>query len=328
MNFLVSICVPVYGVESYIEQCCRSLFQQSYDRLEYIFVDDYSKDRSIDVLLKVLEDYPHRKQQVKIIHHAVNKGLSATRNTAMDAATGEYVMHVDSDDYLETDAVKLSVEKALETHADMVVFDMKIVYLDKTVYASSNASSDRMKYLHDIIRRDCSVCVCGALYKRSLYTSNHIRAIDGLNYGEDYVTKPKLVYYSAKIVALPLPLYNYVKYNTSSYTQLVTRKSIQDILSAVNILLTFFKEKSHVDRALDYDTIERELKIRNKIFLLEYCSGSDRTYIQRLFPEVNGQDTEMALKHRIVWTLSCHHLFALLNFYVGLGNFIKRTFHR
>lgn len=65
----VSILVPVYGVEKYIERCARSLFEQTYDNIEYIFVDDCTKDRSIEILQKVLEDYPNRKNQVKILNH-------------------------------------------------------------------------------------------------------------------------------------------------------------------------------------------------------------------------------------------------------------------
>ena len=103
----VSILVPVYGVEKYIERCARSLFEQTYDNIEYIFVDDCTKDRSIVILQKVLEGYPNRKNQVKILHHEKNRGLSAARNTALDASTGDYLMHVDSDDYLRKDAVLL-----------------------------------------------------------------------------------------------------------------------------------------------------------------------------------------------------------------------------
>lgn len=68
-NKKVSILVPVYGVEKYIERCARSLFEQTYDNIEYIFVDDCTKDRSIEILQKVLEDYPNRKKQVEILHH-------------------------------------------------------------------------------------------------------------------------------------------------------------------------------------------------------------------------------------------------------------------
>ena len=106
----VSILVPVYGVEKYIKRCARSLFEQTYDNIEYIFVDDCTQDRSIDILEEVLKEYPNRKNQVKILHHAKNRGLSASRNTALDASTGDYLMHVDADDYLHVDAIALLIK--------------------------------------------------------------------------------------------------------------------------------------------------------------------------------------------------------------------------
>lgn len=118
----VSILVPVYGVEKYIERCARSLFEQTYDNIEYIFVDDCTKDRSIEILQKVLEDYPNRKNQVKILHHDKNRGLSAARNTALDASTGDYLMHVDSDDYLRKDAVLLLAEKITTASSQVIIF--------------------------------------------------------------------------------------------------------------------------------------------------------------------------------------------------------------
>ncbi|MBP5277253.1 MAG: glycosyltransferase family 2 protein, partial [Prevotella sp.] len=91
----VSILVPVYGVEQAIETCTESLFAQTYEQLEYIFVDDCSPDRSIEVLQQVLSRYPHRSKQVNILRHDVNRGLGAARLTALMAATGDFVMHVD-----------------------------------------------------------------------------------------------------------------------------------------------------------------------------------------------------------------------------------------
>ena len=96
----VSILVPIYGVEHYIEQCARSLFEQSYSDIEYIFVNDCTPDSSMDILKQVLSIYPNRKSQVRIIEHEHNQGLGAARLTATKAATGEAVMHVDSDDYI------------------------------------------------------------------------------------------------------------------------------------------------------------------------------------------------------------------------------------
>ncbi len=320
----VSILVPVYGVERYIEKCARSLFEQTYSDIEYVFVDDCSIDQSIAVLEKVVKDYPFRKCQVKIIHHKENKGLSAARNTALEASTGKYVMHVDSDDYLENNAVQLAVDKIIETQADMAVFDMNIVYQDKVVYSSAQVPSNRLDYLYSIIRRDSLVCVCGAIYKRSLYIDNNVWAIEGLNYGEDYVTKPRLVYYAHKIAYIPIPLYNYVQYNTNSYTNSVNSKSIQDVLKAVNLLNDFFRD---VDQAgLFYKSISVDLKIRNKIFLLEYCSKKDRKYVNDLFQEENNRNIKMPLKHKIVWELSRHGLLGLLNVYLSTGQYLKRKF--
>ena len=123
INFKVTICVPVYNVEKYIERCCKSLFEQTYSNIEYIFVDDRSPDNSIKVVENILQGYPKRKNAVKLIEHSVNKGLAATRNTGIDAASGEYILFVDSDDYLDHNAVELLMNKVEATHADVVIFD-------------------------------------------------------------------------------------------------------------------------------------------------------------------------------------------------------------
>ena len=108
----VSICIAVYNVEKYIEQCVRSLFEQTLDDLEYIFVDDASPDASIDVLLRVLEDYPHRKNQVKLLRHETNQGVAVARKDAIAAATGEYIIHCDPDDWVDLDMYEKLYVKA------------------------------------------------------------------------------------------------------------------------------------------------------------------------------------------------------------------------
>ena len=103
----VSICVPVYGVEKYIERCAISLFEQTYPDIDFIFVNDCTKDRSIEILEEVITRYPERQKDIKIINHAKNLGLAAARNTLIENATGEFVFIVDSDDYLALNAVEL-----------------------------------------------------------------------------------------------------------------------------------------------------------------------------------------------------------------------------
>ena len=117
----VSVCIPVYGVEKYIERCARSLFEQTMkDDIEFIFVDDCTPDKSIEVLQKVLEEYPNRKDQVKIIHHEVNKGLTGARNTALKYVSGDYIIHCDSDDWVDKDLYATMYKKAAKENADVV----------------------------------------------------------------------------------------------------------------------------------------------------------------------------------------------------------------
>ena len=96
--YKVSILVPVHNVEKFIEKCARSLFEQTYENLEYVFVDDCSPDKSMDVLERVVDEYPTRKSQIKVVRNAVNKGASESKNIAVANATGEFVSFVDSDD--------------------------------------------------------------------------------------------------------------------------------------------------------------------------------------------------------------------------------------
>ena len=117
---LVSILIPVYQVEDYIERCARSAFEQTYQNLEFVFVDDGSTDSSIYVLKSVINDYPDLKDHIRIIRHPENRGLAAARNTAIKSCHGDFVMHVDSDDWLEPDAAELLVRRQQETEADII----------------------------------------------------------------------------------------------------------------------------------------------------------------------------------------------------------------
>ena len=117
--YKVSILVPIYGVEEYIERCCRSLFEQSYQNLEFIFVNDYTPDDSVEVLKTVMDHYPESKDSIRIIDHEKNQGLAASRNTGIDNSNGDFVICVDSDDWLEPRALEILVKKQLEKNADI-----------------------------------------------------------------------------------------------------------------------------------------------------------------------------------------------------------------
>ncbi len=122
----ISIIVPVYKVEQYIHQCLESILQQSYKDYEILLVDDCSPDQCG----KICEDYAKNNACVKVFHHKKNRGLSAVRNTGMEHAFGEWIMFVDSDDWIECDTLE-RLEKCMLDDADLVVFGAIQEYEDK-----------------------------------------------------------------------------------------------------------------------------------------------------------------------------------------------------
>ena len=153
-NPLVSIIVPMYEAERYIERCARSLFEQTFYELEYIFVDDFCSDNTIKILKKVKDEYPERKNQIKILHHKTNKGVSAARNSGLDSSTGEYILQVDSDDWIDSSAIELMYEYAKDKNVDLVWTDFIVEYpndSEKTLYRKEN------------VPEEPSICILGIL---------------------------------------------------------------------------------------------------------------------------------------------------------------------
>ena len=239
----MSILVPVYGVEKYIERCARSLFEQTYDNIEYIFVDDCTKDRSIEILQKVLKDYPNKKTQVKILHHEKNRGLSAARNTAVDLSTGKYLMHVDGDDFLELSAVAKLVEKAESECADIVIFGHKTLRKSsESISSPSYVDCRKVDYIKSMLLHSTPASIWNKFYNAKFYKGSGIRSIEGLNFGEDYAVVPRLIYVANKITILDYPLYNYEQSNVTSYTNNISVRSIYNLKRADDVLAIYFSE--------------------------------------------------------------------------------------
>lgn len=130
----ISVIVAVYGVENYIEKCVRSLFEQTLDAVEYIFVNDDTPDNSIVILKSVLDEYSERKNNTHIINFETNTGVANARTVGMKLATGKYMIHCDLDDYLEDDALEVLYKEAVKTDADIVTCDYYREKEDKIEY--------------------------------------------------------------------------------------------------------------------------------------------------------------------------------------------------
>jgi glycosyltransferase involved in cell wall biosynthesis len=120
----VSIIVPVYDVEQYIARCAASLFGQTLEDIEYIFIDDCTPDASMDVVIRVLEDYPARKPQVRCFRMPANSGQAAVRMKGLEMATGEYIAWCDSDDEIGLHSYRKLYEKAAAENLDIVTGNM------------------------------------------------------------------------------------------------------------------------------------------------------------------------------------------------------------
>ena len=325
MKNLLSILVPVYGVEKYIERCCRSLWEQTYSEIEYIFVDDCSPDNSISVLQRVLEEYPGRIPYTKIIKHAKNKGLASTRNTAISYAQGEYVMCVDSDDYLDKDAVRQLIDIAIKNEADVVVFDAKHVYNKKECDDHRKIAEDKKDYIKQLLTYKVSVSIWGKLFKKTLFMDFGVHFVDDLNFGEDYVVTPRIIYYAQKICYFDRCLYYYTHVNSASYTLSYKPKNIDDIKKAITILSDFFSQE---EMAGEYVAALREAKLQSKInILIAICLHKKELW--KYLPEVkklylDENILSISYPYRFMLWLSKMNYDFLLYLYVITGFRIKQ----
>lgn len=194
----LSVIVPVYNVENYIEACIQSLLSQSYDDFEIIIVDDGSKDSSIELARNMVVN----KSNVQILSKK-NGGLSDARNFGIEHSTGEYLAFIDSDDTIHPDMFKSMMNKLISEQADVCSCDMEYVYSDgRRIQSSGSIVSEENPF--SILLTNNSAC--NKLFKRSLF--DQIRFPIGKWY-EDLATIPILLKRASKAVHVEQVYYYY-----------------------------------------------------------------------------------------------------------------------
>lgn len=206
---LFSIIVPVYNVEKYLDKCLASILRQTFKNFECIIIDDGSPDNSN----AIIDKYVKLDQRFKVIHQK-NMGISAARNAGLDIAKGEYVVFVDSDDYIADDYLEKFALKIADTDADIVICGFIEAYKDyekNKVFAVESTEVIKQNILADI----WPSYVWNKCYKKDLFTN--IRFPVGKIF-EDILTIPELCLYAQKIVCIPDKLYYYNRQNENSIT--------------------------------------------------------------------------------------------------------------
>ena len=279
----VSVIIPVYRVEKFIEKCAASLFSQTLDDVEFIFVDDASPDNSMAVLEKCIQQYPQRKAQIRMLVHKENKGLPAARNTGLAVASGEYVFHCDSDDFVEPDMLETLYDEAKKKDADIVWCDWYLSFEHNERYMTQPDYATPMEALKAMLAGLMKFNVWNKLVRRRLYVDNQISFPAGYAMGED-MTMMLLFAVAGRVAYIPQAFYHYVKLNTEAYSQNFSLNHLESVKHNIRTVELFLH--SRLGNALDLEIACMKLEAKFPFLM------SDRKEMYRLwertYPEANA----------------------------------------
>lgn len=314
----VSIIVPIYGVEQYIERCAVSLFEQTYEDIEYIFVNDATPDKSMAVLEDVMKRYPKRAKQVKIVTHEQNKGLSAARNSGLKACTGMYVWHVDSDDYIALRAVTTLVETAEKHQADMVIFDVHVMAA-KGIYTEVVRYNSKEDYIKRLLQHTEKCAHWNKFYSKALLDRTGIRSDEQIRLAEDFAVTPRLLYSAERVAMVHEALYFYETRNQSSYVHNLSRTAIESQHRADKILTEFFADKK------EFADVIRVLPQRSMTSMIKNTDTDGWKVVADVYGDcLELSDRGMTIVNRIIFGLVKHGRWQLLRLFMSLYHGIMR----
>lgn len=303
----VSVVIPVYGVELYIEKCARSLFEQTLDDIEFLFINDCTLDKSMDVLKDVLEEYPQRKSQVKIICNKINLGQHGSRQIGISLASGDYVIHCDSDDWVEKDMYEALYKEAVENDYDYVWCDYQIMKGNRTWVEKQDNICDKISILKRLL---IDFHFMGALWnrlvKRCIVQNNTLQQ-PVAPIIEDLLLVIQYTLLSNKIGYLSRPLYNYLK-RPGSIMDPTCESNLEILKNKCMMVRKNFLLIQEVFLKKDLDKILKDeirlAKFRQKQKLIPIVVYEKNCKIwKRLYPEINVKllfDTRISLFRRFI----------------------------
>ncbi len=316
----VSVIIPVYNAERYIERCVRSLFEQTLESIEYIFVDDRSPDDSIAVVQRVLSDYPRRRGQVRFLTMPVNSRQAAARAAGLAAAKGDYILHCDPDDWVDHDYYRRLYECAVAGDHDLVTGDVVFHFADR----------DRIDVIADfaspmeVLRGDSfySFALFNQLIRADLIHEHDIRFYPGVNYMEDFGFNARVYCLAKSAGHVHGVYYHYNKTNDEAITRKINEPEIvAQRIECLNNLNTFFSSRG-ID-VKELGLIQRTKRDVKDLFL----TGSSLDEWVALFPEVCGwvaARKDAPAPYRMAYRLSHHVGTWPMRLYLGLRRMAGR----
>ena len=288
----ISVIIPVYRVESFVERCTTSLFSQTLDDIEFIFIDDCTPDNSMSIIRNQIERYRSRIEKynwsVRLEKMSVNSGQAVVRRYGISLATGDYIIHCDSDDWVNSDMYKIMYDEAITKKSDVVICDYQTVDNINNVLKvySGCIHTDKTNFLEDCFCGQSSWSLCNKLFRKNLY--DNIELYPKSSCGEDMVLTIQLLFSANLISYINIPFYNYYS-NPDSITRSITRdiilKRFND--SVANLLLL----DAFLSKRIDFKNYVNQivyLKYKQKCLLRPFLQDASLYALwKNTFPEIN-----------------------------------------
>lgn len=236
-NLTVSVIVPIYNIEKFLPCCIDSVLAQKFTDWELILVDDGSKDSSSSIC----DAYAAKDDRIRVIHKS-NGGLTSARNAGLAIASGEWIMHLDGDDWVEPDMLDVLLRKAEVTDSEIVFGDIEFNYPDHAEnYQVSTWDGNQKESLNKYIA-SVWTCLCGGIAKKSLYQKHQLQSPQGVTYCEDFHLIVRLCYFARKVANVHRPFYHY-RQQEGSVMHNLNKKTERDEQWVYQDIIRFFKEQ-------------------------------------------------------------------------------------
>lgn len=252
-NIKISVIIPVYNTEKYLDQCLNSILLQTLEEIEIIVVNDNSTDNS----LNIIKEYIKKDNRIILIDKKKNEGVSQARNSGIEAAQGKYIFCIDSDDWIEEKCLEEMYERAISYNADVVITDFYFDLAEKNrvYYAvdqeSENIVMSKQEIFKNILEQKKTLpAIWNKLIKKELYIKNNIKFPVGISVGEDLLVTTILLYFSEKIVKLNKAYLHYVQ-RENSITKQYKFSILTDIYFVLKEIEKFFYN-NNFNIKLDY----------------------------------------------------------------------------
>lgn len=280
----ISIIVPVYNVEPYIERCIRSIMNQTFtEGVECILINDCTPDNSIRIVQQLINEYKGNIQ-FRILSNEHNQGIASVRNIGLQAAKGTYIQYIDSDDYVEPDMLETLYKKACGSSSDILVYDYYCENKNQTIIKKQQAVASPNECVSLLLKNEIPGYLWNKLLKKDFLLEKHIHFFEGVNMWEDlivlllcYLSEPKINY-------LPYAGYHYIQYNPNSIVSDITIAQVNNKIKACQIVEKILKDKGVYEKyKLDFTCLIMEAK--NNFILTKNLRNYKRW--KELWPEVN-----------------------------------------